>query len=127
MSATLSKKQQKAAAFRAKQKAKKRGIEEPEDVPEADLDENNDEDATIAEKSSATKGADDKEKGKKRKREDDEEAGDEEEGEGKDKKGNKKGKGKDKDGEEEKKSKKDIKQRFILFIGAFVDACCADL
>nr|ADE10076.1 RRM [Tremella fuciformis] len=104
---SLSKKQQKAAAFRAKQKGKK---PLPEDVPEQDplVDE---EANQVAESS------------KKRKRE---EGGDEIVV--KSTKGIGKGKAKagdgwdDEEGKEEaaaakKKSKKDVKQRFILFVG----------
>lgn len=107
MSTALTKKQQKAQAFRSKQKSKKGGKEDviPQDVPEQDLIEGQDEtvedEAVIAEPSN------------KRKREE----------EVKDVKG--KGKAKtawDEDGEEKKKSKKEIKkeikQRFILFVGA---------
>lgn len=119
----LTKKQQKAQAFRSKQKAKKSGRALPEDVPESDIpDEDIGEDGgVIAEASSS----------KKRKR-GDAEAGDGEGKEGKpeDLTGGAKGKAKsigkgkgkwEEDGEEDgkatKKSKKEIKQRFILFIG----------
>ena len=104
---SLSKKQQKAAAFRAKQKGKK---PLPEDVPEQDplVDEEADQ---VAESS------------KKRKRD---EGGDEIIV--KSSKGIGKGKAKAGDGWEDdedkdeaavakKKSKKDAKQRFILFVG----------
>lgn len=114
MSAALSKKQQKALAFRNKQKAKKRGGEEPEDLPEADLID--EEEPVVAEKTKPAA------EGKKRKREEDKgEKSEEAEAD----KADKKGKGKkekaaaegEEDDEDKKKSKKDIKQRFILFIG----------
>lgn len=124
MAETLTKKQQKAQAFRSKQKEKKSGRAEvvPEDVPEQDLIEDNDETADVA--STKTKGNTGEASTKKK-----------EGGEGKDvlkelKKGGKdvKGKGKAKnewaegeegaaEGAEKKKSKKEIKQRFILFVG----------
>ncbi|ORY28487.1 hypothetical protein BCR39DRAFT_482486 [Naematelia encephala] len=113
MSTTLTKKQQKAQAFRAKQRAKKsgKGETEQDEVPEVDLLEDDvpaETEATIAESSSSSS--------KKRKREG------EEEKEPKASAG--KGKGKktawddeEQDGDAAKKTKKDIKQRFILFVG----------
>ena len=115
MSTALTKKQQKAQAFRAKQKAKKSGKEDviPADIPEQDPIDDEDvpdkDDATIAESS------------KTRKRE---------EAEGAEMGGSTtaaKGKGKaktawdDEDGlgQPVKKSKKEIKQRFILFVGEY--------
>ncbi|KAL1412891.1 hypothetical protein Q8F55_000640 [Vanrija albida] len=107
MSATLTKKQQKALAFRSKQKAKAKGLPEPEDVPETDLaegaeDEGGDDEPAVATASTSSK----------RKRDDD---GDKAEAK------SAKGKGKktawDEDEEGDKKSKKEIKQRFILFVG----------
>ncbi|WWD18422.1 hypothetical protein CI109_102872 [Kwoniella shandongensis] len=125
MSATaaLTKKQQKALAFRSKQKAKKAGQEAPPDLPEEDEVVPDDDEKTVSvnvsgpskEKSkkegegdageedegAATKkdGESTKDKGKKRKTAWDEE----EEGEGEAGKG--------------KKGRKDAKQRFILFVG----------
>jgi nucleolar protein 6 len=106
MSAPLTKKQQKALAFRTKQKAKRADLPEPEAVPEQDLDlDAETDDAVVAMEAGSSS--------KKRKR-DDEVKG--------------KGKGKktawddDEDGDEadagaKKKSKKEVKQRFILFVG----------
>lgn len=127
MAENLTKKQQKALAFRAKQKGKKSGKQEvvPEDVPEQDLVEDNEVEAVAAVSDAA-------EASKKGKGID---AGKEEKAEGcskdvKETKGAKaKGKGKAKNAWEEgeegeggedaegKKSKKEIKQRFILFVG----------
>ncbi|WRT67728.1 uncharacterized protein IL334_004700 [Kwoniella shivajii] len=116
MSAALTKKQQKLAAFRNKQKTKKAGATEEvqPDLPEEDLLDDAEEDAVVISqsddkkqkgKSGDTEAVDDKvkdgdksttvDKGKKRKTAWDE----------------------DEDGEAKKKSKKDIKQRFILFVG----------
>lgn len=116
MSTTLTKKQQKALAFRSKQKAKRSGKEEvvPQDVPEQDPIEDDGADEVdqpvVAESS------------KKRKRE--------EEAPGNKAGAKVKGKGKAKnawddeaEGEEGKigkKSKKEIKQRFILFVGELI-------
>lgn len=115
--AVLSKKQQKALAFRAKQKQKAKGLPEPEDVPENDLVDDNDDaaEASTDSKAKPSKAAE----GKKRKRDDDTEAAaDGEDDTAKDgKKAAKKGKTAWDDEEEKKKTKKDIKQRFILFIG----------
>ncbi|OCF54858.1 hypothetical protein L486_07513 [Kwoniella mangroviensis CBS 10435] len=119
MSTTLTKKQQKLAAFRNKQKAKKSGpgakdVDQP-DVPEQDLmddDEDAAEDAVVVSQPSEKEKAKDKvdegvavedeeeepkkvDKGKKKKT-----AWDDEEEDG-----------------EKKRTKKDVKQRFILFVG----------
>ncbi|AAW43170.1 hypothetical protein CNBD3790 [Cryptococcus deneoformans B-3501A] len=121
MSETLTKKQQKAAAFRSKQKAKKAGVEAPPDLPEEDVvedaeaaeeeqvldqatkkrkrnveDENAENVVTVEESEVSIKPKDHEKK--KRKTAWDEEGDGESEG--------KKGKG-----------KKDAKQRFILFVG----------
>lgn len=102
MSSTLSRKQQKAQAFKSKQKAKRsgKGDTDQPDVPEVDLDD--EQEPAIAESSSS----------KKRKRLDTNEATSEAV----------KGKGKaaveeDKAEKPVKKSKKEVKQRFILFVG----------
>ena len=110
----LTKKQQKAAAFKNKQKSKRRGdgeVEQP-DVPEQDLlDDDGEEVEKVVVK---------KEKAKKEVVKDVEEGGAEE---SEKKKGKRKKTAWDDDEEEEegekvaKKSKKDIKQRFILFVG----------
>lgn len=93
MSATLSKKQQKALSFRAKQKAKK---EDVQDVPEADLEE--EEEEAIAPVPETIK-----ESGRKRKREKAEEVVEEKE--------------EVKESAPKKKKSKEAKQRFILFLG----------
>lgn len=117
----LSKKQQKAAAFRAKHKAK---VDAIPDVPEADVDLAAEEEAVAPEPEGK----------RKRKREGDEDVEGEvkakEEAKGKGKAKGKKGEGnKKKDGDadeedgveegddEKPKKSKDTKQRFILFIG----------
>jgi nucleolar protein 6 len=113
MAEALTKKQQKALAFKTKQKSKRRGdgeVEQP-DVPEQDL---LDDDEEVPEKA-----VEKKEKPKKEVAKDVEEAGAEE---SEKKKGKRKKTAWDDDEEEEgdkvaKKSKKDIKQRFILFVG----------
>ncbi|GFZ45248.1 hypothetical protein JCM24511_02974 [Saitozyma sp. JCM 24511] len=115
MSAPLTKKQQKALAFRSKQKAKKADLPEPDAVPEEDIDDAGDViDAVVVSKSSAPAEASSS-KDRKRKRD-----------EGEAEAVPKKGKGKktawddDEEGEGEegkKKSKKEVKQRFILFVG----------
>jgi hypothetical protein len=114
MAEALTKKQQKALAFKNKQKSKRRGdgeLEQP-DVPEQDL--LNDDDEEVPEK------VVEKEKTKKEVVKDSEEGGAEE---SEKKKGKRKKTAWDDDEEEEegdkvaKKSKKDIKQRFILFVG----------
>jgi hypothetical protein len=114
MAEALTKKQQKALAFKNKQKSKRRGdgeLEQP-DVPEQDL--LNDDDEEAPEK------VVEKEKAKKDVVKDVEEGGAEE---SEKKKGKRKKTAWDDDEEEEegekvaKKSKKDIKQRFILFVG----------
>ena len=114
MAEGLTKKQQKAAAFKNKQKSIRRGdgeVEQP-DVPEQDLlDDDGEEVEKVVEK---------KEKAKKEVVKDVEEGGAEE---SEKKKGKRKKTAWDDDEEEEegekvaKKSKKDIKQRFILFVG----------
>jgi len=115
MAEALTKKQQKALAFKNKQKSKRRGdgeLEQP-DVPEQDL--LNDDDEEVPEKV-----VEKKEKAKKEVVKDTEEGGAEE---SEKKKGKRKKTAWDDDEEEEegekvaKKSKKDIKQRFILFVG----------
>jgi nucleolar protein 6 len=121
MSAPLTKKQQKALAFRSKQKAKKADLPEPDAVPEEDIDDADEVvDAVVVSHSSATAEASSS-GDKKRKRDggeaeaapkkgkvkktawDDDEEGEEEEGE-----------------EGKKKSKKEVKQRFILFVGEWI-------
>ncbi|CAK9781008.1 unnamed protein product [Cutaneotrichosporon oleaginosum] len=96
--AAQSKKQQKAAAFRARQKAKADAIP---DVPEAD-DEEVDE-APVAPEPEGKR---------KRKRAEDADEEDEEKGQDKDK-----GKTKAEEEKEKPKKTKESKQRFILFIG----------
>lgn len=124
----LSKRQQKALLFRQKQKAAKTGEAIPGDVPEEDIQEDDDAEAITAKVTPETKG-ESSTAGKKRKR-----AVEEKEGEVQDLtdglKGKTKdvGKGKGKAWEDDaeggeksgKKSKKEIKQRFILFIGEFI-------
>ncbi|WVQ82999.1 hypothetical protein IAT38_005137 [Cryptococcus sp. DSM 104549] len=124
MSAPLTKKQQKALAFRSKQKAKKAGAEEPADLPEEDVMQD-DEEVVVEEEKVVSKGD------KKRKRTGEEdgddaeagEAGGEEEKGAKGKEGEKKKRktawDEEEGGEEAKKGKgrKDAKQRFILFVG----------
>ena len=117
MSAPLTKKQQKALAFRSKQKNKKYGREEviPDDIPEQDAVEETDEvvDSTPH-----------AEEFKKRKRAN--EVVEPVDVKGKDQAPMKaKTAWDDEEGEEEgegKKSKKEIKQRFILFVGTFSEA-----
>lgn len=118
MAEALTKKQQKALAFKTKQKSKRRGdgeIEQP-DVPEQDLLDDDEE--VVVEKV-----VEKKEKAKKEATKDVEEAGAEE---SEKKKGKRKKTAWDDDEEEEegekvaKKSKKDIKQRFILFVGKLI-------
>ena len=112
----LSRKQQKSQAFKAKQRAKKRGEAEPEDVPEEDLideEEEEDEQVVTSEDSKKLKGKAKEQNGvetkvksqaeEPRKKRKIKTAWDEDDVA---------------DGEETKKGKKDIKQRFILFIGA---------
>jgi nucleolar protein 6 len=120
MAEALTKKQQKALAFKNKQKSKRRGdgeLEQP-DVPEQDL--LNDDDEEVPEKV-----VEKKEKAKKEGAKDTEEGGAEE---SEKKKGKRKKTAWDDDEEEEegekvaKKSKKDIKQRFILFVGELLIA-----
>ena len=148
MSTELTKKQQKAQAFRAKQKAKKggRGEVDIQDVPEADLDVDGDD--VVSEK---TVKREEKAEGRKRKREDGQSgdasgagpstaagAVDAKAEDGADSKAKAKSKGKGKksawdddeaDGEggeagkAGKKTKKDVKQRFILFIGKLSLPC----
>lgn len=119
MAEALTKKQQKALAFKNKQKSKRRGdgeLEQP-DVPEQDL---LDDDEEVPEKV-----VEKKEKAKKEVTKDVEEGGAEE---SEKKKGKRKKTAWDDDEEEEegekvaKKSKKDIKQRFILFVGELLSA-----
>lgn len=120
MSAPLTKKQQKALAFRSKQKAKKADLPEPDAVPEEDIDDAGDViDAVVVSKSSAPAEASSS-KDRKRKRD-----------EGEAEAVPKKGKGKktawddDEEGEGEegkKKSKKEVKQRFILFVGEWISS-----
>ncbi|BEJ14960.1 hypothetical protein CspHIS471_0407270 [Cutaneotrichosporon sp. HIS471] len=104
--AQQSKKQKKAAAFRARQKAK---VDAIPDVPEADPVEV-DEEAVAPEP-----------EGKRKRKRDDADEDDEEKGKEKGKdndKGKDKGKGKETEEEKEKpKKNKESKQRFILFIG----------
>lgn len=121
MSAALTKKQQKALAFKSKQKAKRRGEGDGqvEDVPEQDLLADDEEPTvTASEKAEAEakpaaseqkadknvhlrEGESEKKKGKRKKTAwDDEEEDDAEDGE-----------------KASKKSKKDVQQRFILFVG----------
>jgi hypothetical protein len=120
MAEALTKKQQKALAFKNKQKSKRRGdgeLEQP-DVPEQDL--LNDDDEEVPEKV-----IEKKEKAKKEVAKDVEEGGAEE---SEKKKGKRKKTAWDDEEEEEegekvaKKSKKDIKQRFILFVGELLSA-----
>ncbi|KAI9631980.1 uncharacterized protein MKK02DRAFT_41621 [Dioszegia hungarica] len=127
MATALSKKQQKALLFRQKQKAKKTGEAIPGDVPEEDVEPGDDDDAAIALKKGDTAGESSATgAGKKRKRaveEKEEEAEDLTDGlKGKVKNvGKGKGKAWEDEGEDgersAKKSKKEIKQRFILFLG----------
>lgn len=123
MSTALTKKQQKALAFRSKQKAKRSGKEdiEPQDVPEQDPIED---DADIAEAAGVdVDGPGVAESSKKRKREDDKsEAKVDVKGKGKGKARNaweeEEGGDGEKAGKKSKKEiKKEIKQRFILFVG----------
>ena len=115
MAEALTKKQQKALAFKTKQKSKRRGdgeVEQP-DVPEQDLLDDDDEvpdkviekkDKKEVVKQTEPSGAEEseKKKGKRKKTAwDDDEDEEEEE-------------------KAAKKSKKDIKQRFILFVGKLV-------
>lgn len=128
MAEALTKKQQKAQAFRSKQKDKKSGRPEVviQDVPEEDLIDDNDDEAPskdVTSKDAKTKTSAGEASAKPKK--------DGESGVVKElKKGGKdvKGKGKaknewaegeegEKEGAEKKKSKKEIKQRFILFVG----------
>ena len=115
MSAIITKKQQKALAFRAKQKAKKSGHigEDQQDVPEQDLPENETHDPSLTAEGSAEKrklkvvnpersANDDNKAGLRKKRK---AAWDDEE---------------EKEVGEETKSKKEIKQRFILFVGPYI-------
>lgn len=102
----LTKKQLKTLAFRAKQKNQAAPVD---DVPEVDLLDDTDEvvpepKAVVAEGS------------KKRKRE-----GEDPSGKGKAKEVVTEGEAKDGEAEEQqkKKTKKDVKQRFILFVGAY--------
>jgi len=119
MSASLTKKQQKALAFRAKQKAKKSGRAdgEQEDVPELDLEVDEVVDAVVIAQAS-----------KKKRRHDTKELNESEKMTGESKSTTTREKVKsrlkiawDDDQEDEgdggKKSKKEIKQRFILFVG----------
>lgn len=121
MSVPLTKKQQKAAAFRSKQKAKKAGVEAPPDLPEEDVVE----DAEVAVEEQALDQA-----AKKRKRNVEDENAETidtvEEGEisvkPKDREKKKRKTAWDEEGEGESeakkgKGKKDAKQRFILFVG----------
>lgn len=121
MSAPLTKKQQKAAAFRSKQKAKKAGVEAPLDLPEEDVVE----DAEALEEEQAL---DQATKKRKRNAEDEnaENVGTVEEAEMSVKPKNQEKKKRktawDEEGEGESegkkgKGKKDAKQRFILFVG----------
>ncbi|WWC70813.1 uncharacterized protein I206_104765 [Kwoniella pini CBS 10737] len=126
MSSTLTKKQQKLAAFRNKQKAKKAGgndVEQP-DLPEQDLIDENENDNIPEENATVTV----KSKEKKTEKTNQKEVTIDVQGEGAanvEAEGSKKlDKGKKRktawDDEEEgdkKKTKKDIKQRFILFVG----------
>ncbi|KGB74861.2 nucleolar protein 6 [Cryptococcus deuterogattii R265] len=121
MSAPLTKKQQKAAAFRSKQKAKKAGVEAPPDLPEEDVVED-------AEAVAEEQALDQATKKRKRNAEDEntENAGTVEEAEMSVKPKNQEKKKRktawDEEGEGESegkkgKGKKDAKQRFILFVG----------
>ncbi|WVR06305.1 hypothetical protein IAU60_003335 [Kwoniella sp. DSM 27419] len=120
MSETLTKKQQKLKAFRSKQKAKKADAEVPADLPEQDLLADDDVADAVVVSQAKPRAAE------KRKRDDEEDAVEEGEGagEGNEKvkqpqeKGKKKKTAWDEDEEgPKKKTKKDIKQRFILFVG----------
>ncbi|WVW84724.1 hypothetical protein I302_106759 [Kwoniella bestiolae CBS 10118] len=122
MSTTLTKKQQKLAAFRNKQKAKKSGAQDVDqpDVPEHDLLDDNEEDAEPQEDAVVVS----KSSGKQKKAVEGEVEDDEKVAEGSEEvKKTDKGKKKktawdeDEEGEEKKKTKKDVKQRFILFVG----------
>ncbi|WWC62628.1 uncharacterized protein I303_105225 [Kwoniella dejecticola CBS 10117] len=128
MSTNLTKKQQKLAAFRNKQKAKKAGandIDQP-DLPEQDLLDDNeevpDEDAAVAVKSSEKSSKKEKEKSKAKDQED-EVAPPQAEGSTDSAKPVDKGKKRktawdeEEEGADKKKTKKDVKQRFILFVG----------
>lgn len=115
MTEGLTKKQQKALAFKSKQKAKRRGEinGEADDVPEQDLIDDNEEDETTegakGKKSTKAEGVvsepeSEKKKGKRKKTAWDEDEPEAQEGaEGSEKPA--------------KKSKKDVQQRFILFVG----------
>ncbi|ORX40126.1 hypothetical protein BD324DRAFT_679179 [Kockovaella imperatae] len=123
MSSHLSRKQQKSQAFKAKQKAKKRGETIPEDVPEQDLIEDVDEvvdevvgDDVVDEPGSSTGTGVVKGKGKALPTETDGPIKEKVSAGGKGKKKAKTAWDEDEDGEQVK-TKKDIKQRFILFIG----------
>lgn len=122
MSENLSKKQQKALAFRAKQKSKKRGDVQPDAVPEQDVIV--EDDAIAGEEGEAGPST----LSKKRKREAPMSEGVDLAAEVKKGKQSAKGKGKaagwaeddeetGEDGVKPKKSKKEVKQRFILFVG----------
>ena len=124
MAETLTKKQQKALAFRSKQKAKKSGKAIPGDLPEADPDIDG-ADGAGAEGAGEGSGPATKSSGKRKR---DDEAGAEVVKSKQDLSGGAKGKAKsigkgtegwddDEEGGAKKKSKKEIKQRFILFIG----------
>lgn len=130
----MTKKQQKALAFRAKQKGKKSGKQEvvPEDVPEQDLvDDNEVEDVAevpaVAEASKKGKSTD-ANKGKPSTAAAEGSSTDVKEaktaqakGKGKAKNAWDEGEDAEGDAEDGKKSKKEIKQRFILFVGKLAD------
>jgi len=109
MSTRLTKKQQKALTFRAKQKAKRSGRAEAEqeDVPEQDLEEDEVVDAVVVAEGS----------GKKRRRHEEDQT---DEGakntETSKRKANQTAWDEEGDGAG-RKSKKEVKQRFILFVG----------
>lgn len=126
MSANLTKKQQKALAFRQRSKKKL----QPEDIPEQDIVEEDNEDEIIEQSSSniASSSKEGVKVGKKRKRNEEAVKGDEGvskmdltdgiKGKLKDVgKGKGKWEGHENEGETTKKSKKEVKQRFILFVG----------
>ncbi|OCF33437.1 nucleolar protein 6 [Kwoniella heveanensis BCC8398] len=127
MSANLTKKQQKLAAFRNKQKAKKAGAEAPPDLPEEDIvaaDDDDVVDAVVVSQSSSSKPQPQPQPKKKDVAAEAEDQGDKVDGgeSVKKDKGKKKKTAWDDDEEDgddagKKKSKKDIKQRFILFVG----------
>ena len=140
MAEALTKKQQKAQAFRSKQKAKKSGKnEEPQqDVPEQDLVDDNEENEESAKDAggAAVKAKDIAgEASTKRKSDAGADVVKELKKGGKDVKGkgkaqNEWAEGEEGEGEgvaEKKKSKKEIKQRFILFVGEWGKIVLAEM